>query len=379
MNSIRVLQILTEPFENGGQELLICNLYRNINREKVQFDFIVPYTGKNENLRNEIIDNGGKFYAINIDFNKNKLFNRINFFSKLKALLKENEYDIVHINSVSLLGLTLGTLISKMAKIKHIIVHSHNDGADNFKYRITKKITDKILLKYPDYYFACSNRAAEWKFPKQIIENKKYTVIKNGINVEKFRFNEQISKKYKEELNLKDKIVIGHVGRFEKQKNHEFIIEVFEEVLKLKQNACLILIGEGSLKKDIEESVIRKKIEDNVMFLNIRDDVQNLLCAMDCFLFPSIYEGLGIAVIEAQNSGLPVICSDKLVKEVEITSNIKKINLNTDKKEWAKIIIEQIEANKNQDRTLQSKIVRKAGYDIKSVAEDLTNFYIGLK
>ena len=115
------------------------------------------------------------------------------------------------------------------------------------------------------------------------------------------------------------------------------------------------------------------------MFLNIRDDVQNLLCAMDCFLFPSIYEGLGIAVIEAQNSGLPVICSDKLVKEVEITSNIKKINLNTDKKEWAKIIIEQIEANKNQDRTLQSKIVRKAGYDIKSVAEDLTNFYIGLK
>ena len=379
MNSMRILQILTEPFENGGQELLICNLYRNINREKVQFDFIAPYTGKNENLKNEIINNGGKFYSINIDFNKNKLFNRINFFGKLKTILKENKYDIVHINSVSLLGLTLGTLIAKMAKIKHIIIHSHNDGTDNLKYRITKKITDRILLKYPNYYFACSNRAAEWKFPKQVIENKKYAVIKNGIDVEKFQFNEKIRQKYRENLNVTDKIVIGHVGRFEKQKNHEFIIEVFEEVLKLNKNACLILIGEGSLKKDIEDSVIRKEIKDNVIFLNIRDDVQNLLCAMDCFLFPSIYEGLCIAVVEAQNSGLPVVCSNKLVKEVEITSNIKKINLNTDKKEWAKIIIKQIEENKKQNRTLQSEIIRKAGYDIKTVAENLTNFYLELK
>jgi len=379
MNNKKVLQILAEPFENGGQELFICNIYRNIDKEKVQFDFVAPYTGKNEKLKNEIINNGGKFYGLNIDFNKNQLFKRIIFFNKLREILKKEKYDIVHINSVSLLGLLFGTLTAKKLKIKNIIVHSHNDGADSFKYRIIKKISDKILLKYPNYYFACSERAAEWKFPKQIIDEKKYAVIKNGIDVEKFKFDETIRKQYREKFNIEDKIVIGHVGRFEHQKNHEFIIDVFEEIVKLNKNVSLMLIGDGSLKQHIKEKVESKNLSDKVIFLDIRDDVEKILCAMDCFLFPSIFEGLGIAVIEAENSGLPVIASDRLTKEVEITETIRKLSLVMKKKEWAQVLLNQVEKNKNNDRTLQSEIVKQAGYDIKKVSKDLTNFYIGLK
>jgi len=379
MNNKRVLQILAEPFENGGQELFICNIYRNIDKEKVQFDFIAPYTGKNEKLKNEIINNGGKFYGLNIDFNKNQLFKRIIFFNQLKKILKKEKYDIVHINSVSLLGLLFGTLTAKKLKIKNIIVHSHNDGTASLKYRIIKKVSDKILLKYPNYYFACSKRAAEWKFPKQIIDENNYTVIKNGIDVEKFKFDETIRKQYREKFNIEDKIVVGHVGRFEYQKNHEFIIDVFEEIVKLNKNVCLMLIGDGSLKQHIKEKVESKNLSDKVIFLDIRDDVEKILCAMDCFLFPSIFEGLGIAVIEAENSGLPVIASDRLTKEVEITETIRKLSLDIEKKEWAQILLNQVEKNKNNDRILQSEMVKKAGYDIKKVSKDLTNFYLGLK
>lgn len=378
MDKIRVLQVLAEPFENGGQEMFVCNIYQNID-ENIQFDFIAPYLGKNESAKQKIEEKGGKFFGINLNFEKNKLFNRIKFFKEVKKLLNNNHYDIVHINSVSLLGLSLGALISKKEKVKNVIVHSHNDGKMSLKYRIVKVISDIFLKKYADYYFACSENAAKWKFPKSIINEKKYLIIKNGINTEKFKFDENVRNSYRKQLGIENNLVIGHVGRFEQQKNHDFLINIFKKIYINNHSAILLLIGEGNLKEQIKEKVEKLGIEKNVKFLGVRADVNKLLSAMDGFLFPSIYEGLGIAVIEAEASGLPVICSDRLPKEVEITDHIYKLNLNSSIDLWAQTSLEEIEKNKIQDRKKYYKIVEEQGFEIKKVAKKLGAFYRSLK
>ena len=378
MKKIRVLQVLSEPFENGGQELFICNIYRNINKEKIQFDFIAPYTGKNEKLKNEIINQGGRFYPIKVDFTKKKLYHRVIFFKKLRELLKQNDYEIVHINSVSLLGFLLGSIIANQDKVKKIIVHSHNDGKLTFKYKILKKYSDRILMKYPIHYFACSENAAKWKFPNRVIDENRYLVIKNGIDTRKFKFDEETRKQYRKQLKIEEKIVMGHVGRFEEQKNHDFIIEVFSEIVKQNENTILILIGEGSLKQKIIQKVKKMNLDKYVIFMNTRNDINKLLSAMDCFIFPSIYEGLGIAVIEAQASGLPIICSDKLPEEVQITDIIQKNSLTLGRMKWANLILKKCNEINQNKRLEYYKLVKQKGYDINNVAVELEEFYINL-
>lgn len=289
--------------------------------------------------------------------------------------MKKNNYSAVHINSVSLLGLMMGVIVSKKNSVKNIIVHSHNDGLMTIKYRLVKVVSDYILKKYANYFFACSERAAMWKFPRNVIEGKKYKVIKNGIDTEKFKFDTKIREEYREQLRIQKKFVLGHVGRFEEQKNHEFIINVFQEVLKINKNAVLILIGEGNLKERIENIAKEKKIQENIMFLGIRDDVNYILQAMDVFVFPSIFEGLGIAVIEAECSGLPVICSDKLPKEVEITDRVHKISLAKGAEKWADKILK---VKDKSNREIYYKEINCNGYDIKEVANKMEEFYLKL-
>jgi len=375
MDIERILQIIAEPFENGGQELFITNLYKNIDKQRIQFDFVTPYSGKNEKLKNEVENLGANFYVADIKHKQGGLLQRIGFFKTVNKVIKENKYSIVHINSVSLLGLMLGVLTAKRNKVKNIIVHSHNDGLLTLKYKVMKKISDYILQKYVNNYFACSENAAKWKFPEDVIKQKKYTVIKNGIDVEKFKFNEETRKEYRKQLRIDEKFVLGHIGRFEEQKNHKFIIDVFEEILKKEKNAVLLLIGEGSLKPKIEERVKDKNIQEHVKFLGVRNDVNNIVQAMDVFIFPSVFEGLGIAVIEAECSGLTVICSNKLPKEVEITDNLIKMDLNDNVEKWADKILEMKENTNREDAYRQ---IEKNGYNIKQVAKQLEQFYLSL-
>lgn len=371
----RVLQIIAEPFENGGQELFITNLYKNIDKKRIQFDFVTPYSGKNEKLKDEVEKLGANFYAANIKHKKGGLVQRISFFKTVDKVLKENKYSIVHINSVSLLGLMLGVLTAKRNQVKNVIVHSHSDGFLTMKYKMMKKISDYILKKYANNYFACSEKAAKWKFPEEVIKQKKHIVIKNGIDVDKFKFNEEIRKEYRKQLKIDDKFVLGHVGRFAEEKNHKFIIDVFEELLKKEKNAVLLLIGEGNLKQEIEEQVKKKNIAENVKFLGVRNDVNNILQAMDVFVFPSVFEGLGIAAIEAECGGLPVICSNKLPKEVEITENLIKLDLDNNVEKWAHKILEMRENTNREDGYKQ---IEENGYNIKQVAKQLEKIYLSL-
>lgn len=370
----RVLQVYGEILSNGGQEAFSMNIYRNINREKVQFDFFTPYYCDNENLKNEIENLGGKVFQGGGKFELEG--NKKDFVQNLKKFLSKNPYEIVHINSGSVFALAIGAKIAKKYGAKKIVVHSHCTGNDNLKYRIIKLISSPIFLRNATNYLACSQEAAIWKFPKKIIKGKKYEVIKNGIELEKFKFSQEIRKEYRKKLNLENKTVIVHIGRFTEQKNHEFLIKMFSQLLKRDKKFILLLVGDGLNKKNIIEMVKKMKIDKEVSFLGIRRDVSQILQASDIFVFPSKFEGLGIVAIEAQATGLPTICSENIPEEANKTDLFYKLNLSDDIDKW----INQIMIFKNRknvkERSDYTKELRLVGYDAKDSAKRLEEIYL---
>ena len=370
----RVLQVYGEILSNGGQEAFSMNIYRNINREKVQFDFFTPYYCDNENLKNEIENLGGKVFQGGGKFELEG--NKKDFVQNLKKFLSKNPYEIVHINSGSVFALAIGAKIAKKYGAKKIVVHSHCTGNDNLKYRIIKLISSPIFLRNATNYLACSQEAAIWKFPKKIIKGKKYEVIKNGIELEKFKFSQEIRKEYRKKLNLENKTVIVHIGRFTEQKNHEFLIKMFSQLLKRDKKFILLLVGDGLNNKNIIEMVKKMKIDKEVSFLGIRRDVSQILQASDIFVFPSKFEGLGIVAIEAQATGLPTICSENIPEEANKTDLFYKLNLSDDIDKW----INQIMIFKNRknvkERSDYTKELRLVGYDAKDSAKRLEEIYL---
>lgn len=367
----RVLQVFGEPLSNGGQEAFAMNMYRNIDRSKVQFDFYTPFFCDNKNLEEEIKKLGGKVFASNGRFFQEG--NKKDFIMGLENFLKEHKYEIIHINSGSIFNLAFGAKIAKKYGTKKVIVHSHATGIKNIKYRMIKLLSTNIFLKNVDKYIACSQKAAEWKFPKRIMKKNQYTVIKNGIELEKFIYNEQIRKEYRNKLNINENdFVIGNVGRLELHKNHKYLIDVFQEVLKYIPDTKLIIVGNGTMKEEMINLIKKKNIEDNVILLERRKDINNILQAMDIFVFPSIFEGLGIVAIEAQAAGLVTVCSENIPREAAATELFKKLDLSTGKEIWAKEILK----NKSYKRSDYTEKLKEQGYDAKDSAKCLQNIYL---
>lgn len=272
-------------WNGGGVESVVMNYYRNIDRNKIQFHFLcdedstdIPYE--------EIEKLGGKVIVIPP---YQKLFK---YQKELYRIFKENNYKIVHshINALSVFPLR----IAKKAKIPVRIAHSHStSNKKEWKKNILKMILRPLSKLYANNYFACTEYAGKWLFGKKVVERKELNVINNAIDLKKFEFNENIRKALREKLGIKDDtLIIGHVGRFMKQKNHEFLIEVFNEVYKKNQNTLLILIGQGPLLSEIKQKAINLNIEDKIRFIGQVTDVEKYYNIMDIFLFPSIYEGL---------------------------------------------------------------------------------------
>ena len=272
-------------WNGGGVESVVMNYYRNIDRNKIQFHFLcdedstdIPYE--------EIEKLGGKVIIVPP---YQKLFK---YQKELYKIFKENNYKIVHshINALSVFPLR----IAKKAKIPVRIAHSHStSNKKEWKKNILKIILRPLSKLYANNYFACTEYAGKWLFGKKVVERKELNVINNAIDLKKFEFNENTRKALREELGIKeDTLIIGHVGRFMKQKNHEFLIEVFNEVYKKNQNTLLILIGQGPLLSEIKQKAINLNIEDKIKFIGQVTDVEKYYNIMDIFLFPSIYEGL---------------------------------------------------------------------------------------
>ena len=272
-------------WNGGGVESVVMNYYRNIDRNRIQFHFLcdedstdIPYE--------EIEKLGGKVIVIPP---YQKLFK---YQKELYRIFKENNYKIIHshINALSVFPLR----IAKKAGVPIRIAHSHStSNKKEWKKNILKMILRPFSKLYANNYFACTEYAGKWLFGKKVVERKELNVINNAIDLKKFEFNENIRKALREKLGIKDDtLIIGHVGRFMKQKNHEFLIEVFNEVYKKNQNTLLILIGQGPLLSEIKQKAINLNIEDKIRFIGQVTDVEKYYNIMDIFLFPSIYEGL---------------------------------------------------------------------------------------
>lgn len=349
---IRILNFVPN-MRAAGIESFIMNVYRNIDTQKVQFDFIV-HSQKREFFDDEIEKLGGKIYRLSFKDDKNifKYIKDLNMFFK-----QHKEYKIVHGHMQSMMPLYL--LIAKINKVPIRIAHSHNGNYEKTLKGFILHIFSKFSKKVSTINLACSEVAGKYLF-----NNKQYDIIYNGINTNEFQFNEENRKKIRKELNLEDKFVIGHIGRFELQKNHEFIIDVFNEVVKKNKDARLILIGEGKLETSIKEKVELLSLEKNVLFLGLRKDVNVLYQGMDCFILPSLYEGLPVVGIEAQIAGKKCIFSNNITKELKISNNTYFEELKVDL--WCDKIINFKEIDKE---------INFEKFEIKRIAKQMQKLY----
>lgn len=358
---IRILHVL-QRMEAGGTQALLMNLYRKIDRSKVQFDFFVEYPDK-QFYDDEITKMGGKIYYTNV----RKDFNILKFQKQLKKVLIENEYKIVHVHAF-----TIGYFALKTAKKCNVpvrIAHSHNNETVRDSKYLLKKFMQKIYPIHANDLFACSEDAGRYLFG-----NKKFCVLNNAIDSEKFIFFQEKREKARKELNLTNNFVVGHVGRFHPQKNHDFLLEIFSKIKEKRKDAKLILIGSGPLEDEIKEKIKKLNLEDSVMMLGNRNDMDFMFQAMDVFIFPSLFEGLGIVAIEAQASGTPIIISDGVPDTANITPICKKIKLTDSASKWAEEAIKI--AKSNLAHTNLQKYIIEAGFDMQSTVNWLEDFYL---
>lgn len=359
---IRVLQVFGK-MDCGGAETFIMNVYRNIDRKKVQFDFIIH--SEDEGYYDKEIESlGGRIYRVP----KFKILNYFNYAKAWNDFFKmHKQYKIIHGHIYSVAGIYMS--IAKKYGLK-TVVHSHStQNSGNWLTKLVKDRLVKKLGKQEDYLMACSKVAGEWCFGK----NNQFDVINNAIDVSRFKFNPLKRSELRNKMNLDDSFVIMHVGRFDSSKNHSFLIDIFYKICEINDKAVLMLIGKGKLKDGIEVKVKTLGLEDKVMFLGYRNDVPDLLQAADIFLFPSLYEGLGIVLIEAQASGLPCIISDVVPSEAIITQLVEQISLKDSATIWANKVLEYSEEHERKD---MSQEIISAGFDIKEVSKILEDFYI---
>lgn len=359
---IRVLHIL-QRMEAGGTQALLMNIYRKIDRTKVQFDFLVVYKEK-QFYDEEIEKMGGHVYKLSFreDLNLLKFQKDLsNFFRR------HHEYKIVHCHAY-----TIGYFCLKAAKKAGIpvrIAHSHNnETVHDIKY-FPKLFMQRLFTKNATDLFACSEEAGKYLF-----KDKPFQVLKNAIDSKNFIADTNIREKIRKELELEDKFVVGHVGRLHPQKNHEFLIDVFAEIKKKKMDAELILVGTGPLEEKVKDKVAEKRLSDCVHFLGNRKDMNRIYQAMDVFVFPSLFEGLGIVAIEAQAVGIPIVCSEGLPPETDITPIYQKKMLSEGAEKWADAALEM--AKNSKAHTNMQQYVIDAGFDMDVTAKYMENYYL---
>ncbi|WP_411332996.1 glycosyltransferase family 1 protein [Metabacillus indicus] len=360
MKPIRVLQVVT-IMNRGGLETMLMNYYRKIDRSKIQFDFMVHRLDRGH-YDDEIEKLGGQIFRMPAirPGNYNLYFNLLKDF-----FVKNRDYRIVHAHNNENSSFVLHA--AKEAHVPCRIAHSHlSDLGLDFKFPF-RLYARYYMKKSPTDYFACSKKAGTWLFG----DRSDVTVLNNAVNAEEFQFNVYKRKEIRRELKLKNELVVGHIGRFNKQKNHSFLIDIFKEICSKKPDAVLLLAGEGQLKKEIEEKVMKLGLSDNVRFLGVREDIPNIMQAMDIFLFPSLFEGLPVVLVEAQAAGLPVFASAAITKETNVTGSISFVNLKEPASKWASKIL-SVKPNRNNTVS----ILREKGYDTTSMSKWLAEFYI---
>lgn len=359
---IKVLNVLTSDLRADGISNCVINYYKNIDNRKVKIDFVA--SSVDESKKQVIEENGGKIFII-----KNRKKRPLKYIKELAKVIKDGKYDIVHAHGSSAI-LCLEMIAAKRAGCKIRIAHSHNTRTEH---KLLDKMLRPIFYKTYTYAFACGKDAGKWLFG-----NRKFEVINNGRNIEEFEYKEEIRKEIRNKYNLNDKIVIGHVGTFNEQKNHEYLIEIFNQLSKINNKYFLVLIGSGKLQENIKEKVRQLGLENMVLFVGVSQEVGKWIQAMDIMVLPSKFEGFPLVLVEWQIAGLPCLISDKVTKEAKLTELVEFASIEEEPQKWA----EQIEKIEIEDRKVnKEKIlseIKEKCFDIKENAKKLETIYNSL-
>lgn len=363
---IRILHVIG-MMHRGGAETMIMNFYRNIDRARVQFDF-VENEGMKADYDEEIRAMGGRIYHCP----RYKGKNHPEYVAWWKQFLSEHgsEYRAVHGHIGSTASIYL--YLAKKAGL-YTIAHSHNTGRLDLKGLIYQ------AYAYPtrhiaDFFFGCSVDAGISRYGRKVCADPaRFTVLNNAIDTDRFEFDPHLRDEMRSRLGIEDKLVIGHVGRFEAQKNHEFLIRIFSQIHKLRPDAVLLLVGDGTLRSRIEDQISQAGLSDSVILAGVQQDVSAWYQAMDVFVLPSLFEGLGIVAVEAQTSGLPCVISDTVSRECMVTRNLVSVmSLKANAHTWAEHILSRV----TESRQGRRDEVAQNGYDIRKTASWLENFYL---
>lgn len=358
---MRILQIPTGGLFSDG--ILSCIVEYMTAMDKSEMDIKVLATNNPEKSVVEKVENSG-CRVVSIPYRKKNI---VKYFFALYKYISKEKIDVVHVHGSSAI-MSVELVAARLAGCKVRIAHSHNTTCENQK---ADKILRPVFNRNYTTAFACGQDAGRWMFGK-----RKFTIIPNGRNLKKYEYDSKKRIEYRNKLGIpSDTLVIGHVGRFNRQKNHEYLVHVFGEVYKKKRNSYLVLIGTGEKVGEIKNLVKELELENNVIFTGVIENVSDYLSAFDIMLLPSLYEGLPLVVIEWQIAGLPCIVSDTVTKECAITSLVKFESIRKKPETWAYDIRNLNLQDRNDSKEAILSDIKMAGYDIKSGAEKLKKLY----
>ena len=357
----------------GGIESVIMNIYRNLDREKIQFDFLLPHDMGKMAYEDEDLDMGGRIFRIIYSERESFLKARKCFENYFK---EHPETKAVHLHTNFPYAFPLK--MAKRCKVPVRIIHAHNsvqlfESGSGLKHTL-KKIRNYMVYKqvdkYPNIYFSCSDLAA-----KSTFRDNQYVWIKNGIELNEFMYSSSVRENLRNKIGInQDEVVVGCVGRLCDRKNPLYVLEIFNEYLKINSKAHLIIVGDGELREIMENKIKEYNIGTKVHILGMVADANKWYQAFDVFVLPSLFEGLPVVLVEAQTAGLPCIVSDTVTKQVAITDLVKYRSINLEPTEWAKDIDGSITVQ--HDREKYKQRMAEEGFDIKDMAKQVEYYYI---
>lgn len=355
----------------GGAETLVMNWYRCIDRTQIQFDFVI-HTTERCSYSEEILSLGGKIYSVPAYCGKN----HFQYCKVWKDFFEQHaEYRIIHGHVRSTAAIYLH-IAKKYGRVT--ISHSHSMNSGFGVSGLAKRFLQYPVRYIADYQWACSAAAGRYLFGKHQVKKNSFKVVNNAIPLNMFSYNADVRQRVREKMNIQERFVIGHVGRFIPEKNHEFILDVFEKYYRDHSNAFLLLVGTGPMLEEIRTKVERKGLAHAVLFMGERSDVPDIMQALDVFLFPSIYEGLGIVAVEAQAAGLPVLISESVPREVKVSDSACFLPIHGQESinAWETKLIEL--SNTKHERSDVDKSIKAAGYDIAMQTSLLAKDYFAM-
>lgn len=359
---MRVLQVIGS-LERGGSQAMIMNIYRNINQDKVQFDFIIDRT-EHMDFEEEIKSLGGKIFIMPTF----KGYNIVKVLEEWKRFfIQHPEYKILHSHVRSYASIYLP--LAKKYGLK-TIVHSHSTSNGSGLQAVVKRILQYPIRYQADYFLGCSKKAGEWLFGKKVVKSSRYHVLINGIDIEKFQYNIDAKQKLCKEFGIEDEFIFGHVGRFHESKNHGFLLELYKMLKEDFTNSKLVLVGDGELRESIEDRIRELELEKDVILTGAREDVEDFYSLFDCLLFPSKWEGLPVTVIEAQAAGLPCFVSDTVTQDIKFSEQVIYLPIVNGVSIWRNMI--------NDTAFDRKEVLQRSNsidFDINTTTEWMTDFY----